>query len=76
MTIPEYSITISPASIFLLQNRPRPWMADLKGTDGGPEHTDDITETTKYNMANTTACTYQQLNNYKSYISISHNHEK
>lgn len=30
MTLPEYSITISPASMFLLQNRPRPWMGDLK----------------------------------------------
>lgn len=29
MTLPEYSITISPASMFLLQNRPRPWMGDL-----------------------------------------------
>lgn len=30
MTLPEYSITISPASMFLLQKRPRPWMGDLE----------------------------------------------
>lgn len=30
MTLPEYSITISPASMFLLQNSPLPWMGDLE----------------------------------------------
>jgi len=34
MTLPEYSITISPASMFLLQNRPRPWMGDLEKQQG------------------------------------------
>lgn len=32
MTLPEYSITISPASMFLLQNSPLPWMGDLEKT--------------------------------------------
>lgn len=35
MTLPEYSITISPASMFLLQNRPRPWMGDLEKHQDG-----------------------------------------
>ena len=35
--MPEYSITISPASMFRLQNSPRPWMADLRTVWGGRE---------------------------------------
>lgn len=35
MTVPAYSITISPASMFLLQKSPRPWISDLKKDNGG-----------------------------------------
>lgn len=55
MTLPEYSITISPASMFLLQNRPRPWMGDLKS-----QHDKQVFQTIQAKLRNLKLQTLQK----------------
>lgn len=69
MTLPEYSITISPASMFLLQNRPRPWMGDLKKQQGKRIFQKNTSETWKRRTANTAE---KKLFHYKAHSVMSH----